>query len=207
MEVITLLISAAAAVFIAFRLYQVLGRKTGHTPEAPAARPSPPAAGTDTPADRVSGFAGPAESGLTAIAGQDPGFDPGGFLSGADAAYRLIVEGFAKGDKDALRPLLTEKVYARYAAAIDEREARGETTTTEIERIARAGIEDAELDGKTARIRVRFKADIATETKSKSGERISGDLSRIAEVEEIWSFERQADSRDPNWRLAGVKAV
>lgn len=207
MEVITLLISAAAAVFIAFRLYQVLGRKTGHTPEAPPVRPAASAAKPAAAPETVSGFAGPAERGLASIAQMDPGFDPGGFLAGADAAYRLIVEGFARGDKAALRPLLTDKVYARYAAAIDEREARGETTTTEIERIAKAGIEDASVDGKTARVRVRFKADIATETKSKSGERIAGDLSRIAEVEEVWSFERQADSRDPNWRLASVKAV
>tara|TARA_R110002072_G_scaffold101868_2_gene224384 strand:- start:264 stop:887 length:624 start_codon:yes stop_codon:yes gene_type:complete len=207
MEVFTLLVSAVAAVFFAIRLYQVLGRKSGHTPETPSATTRKPAEADKADPVMAAQFSGPGQTGFADIARIDPSFDPVAFLAGADAAYALIVGSFAKGDKDALKPLLSEKVYTRYAKAIDDREARGEVTTTEIERIAKARIEDAELDGKIARVRVHFKADIATETKSKDGTRIAGDLSRITEVEEIWSFERQADSRDPNWRLAGVKAV
>lgn len=197
MDVITLLISAAAAIFFAIRLYQVLGRKTGHTEDArPTAKP-----------DRKPGAApSMAASAMSDAAVAEP-IEADQFVEGARKAYHLIVDGFAKGDKAALEALLTPKVYARYAKAIDDRAGRGETTTTEIDRIRSAIVTETGQSDDTAIFKVQFKADIATETRSRDDERISGDMTRVTEVEEVWTFERALDASDPNWRLAGVKAV
>lgn len=205
MDVVTLLIAAGAALFFAIRLYQVLGRRTGHTPEPQPAPANDGPKAADPEAPMSPAFSGPAGSGLTAIAEADPRFDPVEFVAGARAAYTMIVEAFAQGDKETLRPLLSDKVYGRYAEAIDARVAKDEVTTTEIDRIAEAQISGAELDGKTARVKVHFKADIATETRDKDGQLVAGDLANKIDADEIWTFERPIDSRDPNWVLAGVR--
>ncbi|MCW5724340.1 MAG: Tim44 domain-containing protein [Maricaulaceae bacterium] len=205
MDFLPLIFFAAVAVFFAFRLYQVLGKRTGHTPEprpAPAQDRAPAAEPAAAPR-----FAGPAGAGLTEIARHDPGFDPGVFLDGAKAAYGMIVEGFAKGDRDALRPLLSPKVFASYDKAIGDREKAGQAVTTEIERLAAAEIHGAGVQDGVAKVKVRFRADIATETRGKDGERIAGDLNRLTPVEEVWTFERPAASPDPNWVLSGVRPV
>jgi predicted lipid-binding transport protein (Tim44 family) len=200
MEFITLLIAAGAAVFFGYRLFMVLGRKTGHTPDVSA-----DSASSDDPAPAATLAAGlsEADAGVNWVIDMDPAL----FMDGARKAYALIVEGFAKGDRKALEPLLTEKVYARYEKAISDRESRNETTTTEIDRIAETEILESEQDGPKLRVRVRFKADISTETKDKSGQRVSGDLTRLNTVEEIWTFEKNATDRNSNWKLAAVKTA
>jgi SNF2 family DNA or RNA helicase len=42
------------------------------------------------------------------IRGVDPSFDPNGFLDGAEGAFRMIVDAFARGDRQTLRMLLAE---------------------------------------------------------------------------------------------------
>jgi len=200
MEFITLLIAAGAAVFFGYRLFTVLGRKTGHTPDV----------GTDNsptddtqPAATLAAGIGEADARVNWVIDMDPAL----FMDGARKAYALIVEGFAKGDRKSLAPLLTEKVFARYENAISDRDSRNETTTTEIDRIAETEILDSEQDGPKMRVKVRFKADISTETKDKDGQRVSGDLTRLNTVEEIWTFEKNATDRNSNWKLAAVKAA
>jgi predicted lipid-binding transport protein (Tim44 family) len=200
MEFITLLIAAGAAVFFGYRLFMVLGRKTGHTPDVGAdRRPADDTPPAGIPATELGGT----EDRVNWVIDMDPAL----FMDGARKAYALIVEGFAKGDRKSLEPLLTGKVYARYEKAITDREGRSETTTTEIERIAETEILDSEQDGSKLQVRVRFKADISTETKDKDGHHVSGDLTRLNTVEEIWTFEKNASDRNSNWKLAAVKTA
>lgn len=200
MELITLLIAAGAAAFFGYRLFMVLGRKTGHTPDL---RPVTPAQDEKPNSAETSPAMADSETGSKWVADMDPAL----FLDGARKAYALVVEGFAKGDRDALRPLLTPKVYSRYEKAISDREGRDQTTVTEIDRISESEILESQQDGQVFSVKVRFKADISTETKDKDGQRVSGDLTRLNTVEEIWTFEKDAGSRDPNWKLAGVRTA
>lgn len=200
MELITLLIAAGAAAFFGYRLFTVLGRKTGHTPDL---RPVTPASDKNSDPAELS----PAMTDGEPQAGWVVDMDPALFLDGARKAYALIVEGFAKGDREALEPLLTPKVYDRYAKAIAEREEKQQVSTTEIERISESELLESRRDGDIVRVKVRFKADISTETKDSDGKVVSGDLTRLTPVEEIWTFEKDADSRDPNWKLAGVRTA
>ena len=51
-------------------------------------------------------------SGLTQIRLADRRFDLQQFLVGARAAFEMIIEAYAAGDKRTLRPLLADDVYA-----------------------------------------------------------------------------------------------
>src|SRR3546814_14508916 len=76
----------------------------------------------------------------------DERFDEREFLHGAKLAFGMIVEAYAKGDADALRPLLSQELYAGFAAAIETREKAGEVQETTIVTIRSADIVEAALD-------------------------------------------------------------
>src|SRR4051812_15949291 len=128
---IDIIFFAMVAAFIAFRLRSVLGRRTGTERRQPqpvvrpnasreGAGPAPerPAAAAEDPviADVTDGAL---KVGLTQIRLADPAFDLDQFLQGAKAAFGMIVEAFARGDKAALRPLLADRVYAEFGRAIE----------------------------------------------------------------------------------------
>ena len=198
-----IVIFAAIAGFFLYRLYTVLGRRTGHEPE-PGSIQKPQEA-IDAPKEGPRpAFTGPAAAGMEAIRRVDKSFDPDEFLNGAKGAYEMIVTAFAEGDRDTLKRFTASNVYDRYEKAIAAREVKDQKQVTDIVRIAQAEIESAELVGKTARVKVHFEADLATVVTDKDGQTIEGDASQIVTTTEGWTFERDAGARDPNWVLARV---
>lgn len=231
-----ILLFAMVAAFIAFRLRGVLGRKTGserprvdpisrrsapaRAGEAAPARsgdnvvplperaaPAPGAAG-DEAADAAAGAAVEpgVRGGVAAIRRAEPGFDLDQFLQGARAAFGMIVEAFAKGDKRALRPLLADEVYAQFAGAIDAREQAGHVLATELVATREAEATEAALVGTRARVTVRFTSEQTKVTRDAKGEVVDGDPRRIDTVVDLWTFERDTRSRDPNWQLVETGA-
>ena len=207
---VEIVLLAMVALFVGLRLYAVLGRRTGHEqqpvtrPEAvPGAGPTAPLA--DAPAERTepSGFTydDKASSGVRAIVAADPSFDVARFLEGAQAAYRMILEAFWKGDREELAGLVGDEVRASFEEAIAARAAAGHRLENRLVAIERALIEDAELSGRTASISVRFDADIAAVTRNEAGEVVAGSLTDAVETHDIWTFRRTLGSPDPNWLL------
>jgi predicted lipid-binding transport protein (Tim44 family) len=195
---IEILALAFIAGFVLFRLYTQLGRRSGA--ERPA-EPRPAPAQGELPDEQVGvvpvsprGASGPAGEGLMAIVRADPNFDVEHFLSGARAAYDLIVNAFAKGDREALHGMLTPRVHESYVAAIAAREEKGELGP-ELVRLKSAEIADADLQGNTARVTIKFEAELA--------EGAHG----VRDARERWTFERDVRAADPNWRLARVSAA
>lgn len=201
---IEILIFAAIAAFVLFRLYTVLGRRVGRqAPPIPSG--GPPAEAAEAPvADLRPAFTGPGAAGMEAIRRADSGFAPDDFLAGARGAYEMIVTAFAAGDRETLRRFLAPAVFEKYDAAIAEREGRGLTQTTDIVRLSDTKIEDAELDGRVARLKVAFDADLSTVLRTADGAVAEGDPGRTRAAHEVWTFERDIRSRDPNWVLAKV---
>jgi predicted lipid-binding transport protein (Tim44 family) len=149
----------------------------------------------------------PLARGLDAIRTADPAFDARGFLSGAKAAYEMIVTAFAEGDRKTLRPLLSPDVYDGFVAAITEREARGERVESRFIGISSADIVEASLKGNTAQVTVRFRSELVSATFDKQGEVIEGDPHAVTEVTDVWTFARNVTSRDPNWQLVATEAA
>ena len=185
---------AFIAGLVLFRLYAVLGRRTGS--ERPDPRPAPASGdlsrlGQGPAPQRGLAAALPAGDGVTAILRVDPNFDVEKFLKGARSAYEMIVQAFAKGDRDALRERLTPRVFDLYSTAIAQREEKG-GAGPELVRLRRAEMTDAALDGNIARVGVKFEAELADGPE------------RVRDAREKWTFERDVRSSDPNWRLARV---
>ena len=226
------IIFLALAVFIFLRLRSVLGQRTGrerppYDPYAARepARPAPenvvalpnrmPEAATPKPAEPVAPgerWKGIAEAGtplavgLDTIIGADPNFDAKHFLTGARAAYEMIVNAFAGGDRRTLKNLLSREVCEGFESAISEREKRGETVDNRFVSIDNAEVTAAELRARTAQLTVRFQSKLITATRDKDGNVIDGNAEKITDVTDVWTFARDLSSRDPNWKLVATEA-
>jgi len=212
LELAVIIVLALVALFIGLRLYSVLGERTGHEqqpilkPADPDARveqrPVQPAVVQPTASDGGDmAYLPTAGPGVRAILAADPTFDVARFLEGAQSAYRMILEAFWKGDRDELRHLVGGHVLAAFEEAIGEREAEGHKLDNRLVAIERAAIEDARLSGKLAEIEVRFDAYVAAVTRDKDGELVAGSLSDAVPTKDIWTFQRNLASKDPNWLL------
>lgn len=210
---IALIILAGIAIFLVLRLRSVLGKRVGfEKPSAPSAR----AAGAGT-GPVIEGQALPPQSGRTVpdprsplgeklmqIVNRDPNFDPPKFLATAEASFRSIVTAFAAGDRAALRPLLTDPVYQTFDAAIATREAANERHRTEIKTIPAATIEDAQLVGDQAAVVVRFTSEQVNVILDAAGNPTTKNAA-VADITDLWTFERRVKSPEPTWRLAAAR--
>jgi predicted lipid-binding transport protein (Tim44 family) len=219
------------AVVIFMRLGSVLGRRTGNEPspyETPVKTPPQAGARNDnvvalpsrerssaTPSDaaeleslsRHAAPGTPAHDGLIAISKASHDFDPEHFLTGAKAAYEMIVTAFAQGDRQALRNLLAPDVYDGFVSAIAEREKKerkAELTFVGLEEVKIVG---AELEGRNARVSLRFLAELISCVRDKDGNVVEGDATEVQTIRDAWTFARDVTSRDPNWRLVATEAV
>lgn len=211
--IIEIVILAMIAAFLGLRLYSVLGQRAEHEEEvipnrfdagddtqpksqAPAAVPTPL-----RPAVKLEGVLPAVERGIRAIASADPRFDITAFLEGAKGAYGMVLEAFWSGDKATLKQLCDDDVYASFAAAIEAREAAGQSLDNKLIRIEETRIHSATLDGRMARVAVLFVADIAAVTRDSEGNVIAGSLDDAVESRDVWTFSRDLEAAGPDWLL------
>lgn len=208
---------AMVAAFLILRLRSVLGRRTGN--ERDRQDPFSPKPNAENDADNVVALPqrakptgdiedappGSVAAGLTQIKLADPNFEEKYFANGSRAAFEMIVEAFARGDRETLRPLLANEVYERFAGAIDSREARKETLETRLLSLNAADITEARMSGSLAEVTVEFVSEQVNLTRNEAGEVIDGDPDHIESVVDIWTFRRDTRSDDPNWLLAATR--
>lgn len=221
------------AAFLILRLRNTLGRRTGHEQKDPPTRlgtlDRDRADVADDRGDNVIDLPGqernprldmadenlppaadasPLDKSLHAIREVDRNFERRTFADGARSAYEMIVVAFAAGDRQTLEPLLADKVYNSFAAAIDAREAANQVQETTLVGIKQSDIVEAELtDAKVAEVTVKFVASMISATKDSEGRVIAGDPNDVNTLTEIWTFARDTRSSDPNWELIATRSA
>ena len=226
-----IILLAAVAAFLIFRLRGVLGRRSGNEDSRPSFDPfrkeRPEEANDDKvihlpertkagapeeAADRIAEPGKPTKSGtplddgLTQIKLADRNFDAEGFQGGAKAAFEMILSAFAGGDTKTLRPLLSNDVFEDFSGAIKAREEASETLETTLVGFKDAQLIEAELQGKTAFLTIKFVSEQINVTRDDKGETVDGDPSQVASITDIWTFARNTRSRDPNWTLVATRS-
>ncbi len=221
---IDIILLAMFAAFIALRLRSVLGRRTGNErrpPEEVQRRYESVATNKDQPATiegeaavdldapkadyrMVLGPSSQAFDGVDAIGRADRNFDVDQFVAGARAAYEMILSAFWANELDELRPLVSDSVYDDFAGAAAERKSRNVTLDNRLERVRKIEFQDARIDGKHAEITLKFVGDVRLMTKDSEGRIIAGNPVDATEAIDVWTFERDLGSRDPNWTLVAT---
>jgi predicted lipid-binding transport protein (Tim44 family) len=215
-QVIDVILFALVALFLVYRLWLVLGRRTG-TERPPVVPPSvsrfgsignarpAPAPPPVQPAPITA--PDPLSAGLAEIGRADPAFRPETFLGGARHAFELIVKSFAENDTVTLRPLLSDDVYDTFAEAIRHRLGAKETLATTITRLADPRLVEARLDGRTALITVKFQSTQISVTRDAEGRLLEGHPDHPVDRIDFWTFSRNTRSTDPNWTLVATGAA
>lgn len=229
---VDVVIFAAIAVFLVFRLRGVLGKRTGHD-QRPGYDPFRQDNQTDTTQDKViplpdrngpdrnqspqvddtveldeavANTDSPLATGLTQIKLADRSFETAGFAEGAKVAFEMVISAFAQGDTKSLRPLLSNDVYDDFAGAIKSREDASESLETTLVGFKEAEVIEAELQGKTAFVTIKFVTDQVNVTRDLEGKVVDGDENLVAAITDIWTFARNTRSRDPNWTLVATRS-
>jgi predicted lipid-binding transport protein (Tim44 family) len=203
---------AMIALFIGFRLYSVLGRRTGHerSPEeqvrVPQPRPAKPLEDKPVPLGERAAGGSPLQRALMDIKLADRSFDEDRFMDGARAAHEMIVTAYAKGDRETLRDLCSPDVYREFEAAIRQREARNERMEFTFGGLKSARITEAELKGRTAEITVSFESEMLLAGYDPDGKLVEGEAGTLHPVTDRWTFARETHARDPNWLLVATQS-
>jgi predicted lipid-binding transport protein (Tim44 family) len=180
-------------------------RDKDQAPQTVEARES--AAERDAKMTKFAGNDQALAAGLQAVGRADPSFDPAHFMTGAKAAYEMIVMAFAEGNRSLLKDLLAPEVYEGFVAALTDREGRGERVEQSFVGISAATMQEAELRGPETQITVKFVSELISATRSAAGEVVAGDPKKIKEVTDVWTFAQDTAANDPNWRVVATQAA
>ena len=233
-QFIDIILFALVAGFLILRLRSVLGRRDGHqgrTPDPFAPQPKPEHGDEkvvrlpDRPADRAeqrterpvdapaavpaepAAAHGPLDAGLTQIKIADSRFDIDEFISGARAAFELILTAYWAGESEALKPLLSPEVYANFAHSINERQSANQRLDAKLVSIKPPEAVEAYMAGRTAHVTVKFVSEQISALYDALGDLIDGDPKTVAEVTDFWTFARDTRSPDPNWILVATGSL
>jgi predicted lipid-binding transport protein (Tim44 family) len=233
-QFIDIILFAMIAAFLVLRLRSVLGRRDGH--EGGYRDPFKTKPGEESTEGKVVPFVDRAKTfheegaaaknaredaevgevkigedvlskGIADIHKADPRFNAKDFLTGARAAFEMILEAYAKGDAQTLKPLLNAEVFADFAQAIKDREQAGETLEDTLVGIKSADVVEAYMEGRMAHVTVKFVSEQINVTRDEKGDVVDGNPNAVIEVTDFWTFSRDARSRDVNWTLIATNSL
>ena len=203
-----IIIFAMLAGYLVFQLRRALGRRSDN--QEPKSTPSPEQRAKQGETDNVVAIK-PNENkkenqeetlgGLTELREKDPSFSDTDFIKGAKEAFSWIVEAFSKGEISKLEPLLSGPLFNGFKQAIEQREADQLSLETNVVSIKSAQIHNVTIKNDQVSITVEYVTDQIKSTRNAKDEIVDGDPDTIETVTDLWTFNRNIKSKNPNWIL------
>lgn len=135
-----------------------------------------------------------------------PDFNEEAFLGGAKRAFEIIISAFAKGDIETLEALVSSKLVKKFQEVLHQRQTDGITAETDLIGFSSAEITEAKINkSNTAKITVKFVSEQVNLLKDAQDNVIEGDENFVQTITDIWTFERNLTSTNPNWLLVSTK--
>ena len=215
MPFIDILIFAAIALFLIFRLRSILGNRDGFEQkrsEQSAFEASSQTENDNTPkkivplrAKKLAGGTSNGE-GLGAVRQADASFIDDEFMHGAASAFSMVLQAFADGDLATLRRLLAFDLYEDFAQSIHTRDKEGDQLSIIIHSINDVQLTNGSVRDFIASVTVTFVSEQSRTVKNSSGELIDDESEERAVITDIWVFERDTQLSDPNWKLVETQS-
>ena len=208
MPFIDILIFAAIALFLIFRLRSILGNRDGFEQkrQEQSAFDSTVQTENDNSAPkkivplRANNPLANGE-GLEAVRRADSSFKDDEFMQGAASAFSFILQAFADGDLATLRRLLAFELYEEFASSVHTRNKEGDQLAITVHAIDDVQLIDATVKDFIASVTVKFVSQQSRVVKDKDGQVIEDESEEQATITDIWIFERDTQLNDPNWKL------
>ena len=215
---VQILILAAIAAFLFWRLSIVLGIRSGfektadikvHDVSKKNQSQSKVEMTVDLDEDDIADYVElSSESGqsLKKIKEVEPSFSVSQFVSGAKKAYEIILMAYEKGDLDVLETHLEDDVYKDFESVVTDRANKGYIVEASFIGVREIRIKNVHLDmeKKFAEITVFFKCELTSTVRDKEDNIIEGSSSEIRKHSDLWTFGRHLGSEDPAWKLVAT---
>ncbi len=180
-----IIIFAVIAVFIIYRLRNVLGKRTGFQKKPIEDQPVKQKKSHEEiniPQLKEN------EQKFEAVYKKVISFDHKAFLEGAKKAFEIIITAFNKGDKNTLKNLVSKEVYNTFEGAIND---GSNNPNSQFYSLVIEGIEDAKVENGKITIAVNFISE----------QILSDNEEDVVKNKDTWVFEKPENSNGPNWTL------
>jgi predicted lipid-binding transport protein (Tim44 family) len=211
-QFIDIIIFSVIAVLLVLRLRSVLGQRTGYERPQEERRVKQSDV-TENDNEPIPLHPEPSDEkfvvthGLDALRQIDNNFNEKEFITGASAAFEMILTAYADGDLTQLKRLLGYDLLQSFTMSIQSRAKANESLNITIEEVREVSILNISVIDQTASITVHFHSIQKRIAKDENGETIEPDGSGSSELTDIWTFERDLTLSDPNWKLTETESA
>ena len=180
-----IIIFAAIAGFIIYRLRSVLGKRTGFQKDLSQNKPK-----QDNKTETANEIPSLLDNQLKLqeVYKKVADFNHKQFIEGAKKAFEIIITSFNNGDKKNLKNLVSKDVYTAFEKAIDEKQ---NDPSSQFYSLIVESIADAKVDSNTISISINFISE----------QMLGDDEGKIVKNKDTWTFEKPINSSSPIWIL------
>ena len=201
---IDILIFGVIAVFLIFRLKNILGTKTGFEDTNIKEKTQ------DKQFNNVVSLKSENndlnDKLLNDILNVDPNFNINDFLSGSKNFFKMVLESFVSGNLENIKNFTKPSVLKSFKAAVDERNNEKETLIIDLKSIKENKITKASITKSSIKLNVIFESFQIRALLDKNDKVIDGNSENEILVKDEWVFERKIHEINPNWTLVETKS-
>lgn len=132
-------------------------------------------------------------------------FNEEDFLMGAKMAFNAVVDAFASGNRETLKPLVSRKVFDSFVNEIQKREDNGEKMEFSLIAINSSKILSKNDSKKPTRITVELLTEQMNVLRDRNGTVLEGDPIQISSVKDTWTFQKEIGLRS-SWIVVATKS-
>ena len=201
---IDILIFGIIAIFLIFRLKNILGTKTGFEETNVSEKTQDKQINNVVPLKSDKNYSNDLE--LNKILEIDPNFDSNAFLSGSKKFFEMVLESFVSGNLENIKNFTKPSVIKSFKSAIEERNNDQETLIIDLKSIRENKITKATITKTSIKLNVIFESFQVRALMDKNDEIIDGNNESEILVKDEWIFEKKIKDNNPNWTLIETKS-
>ena len=201
---IDILIFGIIAVFLIYRLKNILGTKTGFEKSNINEKTQDKQFNNVVSLKSEKNDLNNKE--LNDILNVDPNFNIDDFLSGSKNFFKMVLESFVSGNLENIKDFIKPSVLKSFKTAIDERNSDQETLIIDLKSIKENKITKAKITKSSIKLNVIFETFQVRALLDKNDKIIDGDNENEILVKDEWVFERKVNDNNPNWTLIETKS-
>ena len=200
-----ILIFGVIAIFLIFRLKNILGTKTDFEENGLNEKKQPKQFSNvvSLKTNKNNSF----NEEIDKIIKADSNFDMVNFLDGSKTFFEMVLKSFVSGYLDDVKDFIKPSVLKSFKNAIDDRNKESETLIIDLISVEKNKIVSSVITKSSIKINVVFETLQITALMDKNEKIIDGDTDKEILVKDEWIFEKKIKDQNPNWTLIETKSI
>ena len=199
-----ILIFGVIAIFLIFRLKNILGTKTDFEDNGLKEKKQPKQFSNVVSLKTNKNNSVNEE--IDKIVKVDSNFDTVDFLDGSKTFFEMVLKSFVSGNLDNVKDFIKPSVLKSFKGAIDDRNKENETLIIDLISVEKNKIVSSVITKSSIKINVVFETLQITALMDKNEKIIDGDTDKEILVKDEWIFEKKIKDQNPNWTLIETKS-